>query len=63
MCSSGLFVLAEKLKRLKHKLCEWNKNILGRVDGVIRELEERLEILEGVLQSNFSEERWKRIIW
>lgn len=55
LSSGGFLVLADKLKRLKHKLQDWNK-IFGRLDGVISELEERIEILKGVLQSNLSVE-------
>ncbi|KAF5442493.1 hypothetical protein F2P56_035145 [Juglans regia] len=55
VCGSGLFTLAGKLKRLKFKLRSWNREVFGRVDGTIHELEVHLEVLEGVLHSNFYE--------
>ncbi|XP_042983286.1 uncharacterized protein LOC122312671 [Carya illinoinensis] len=52
----GLLNLAGKLKRLKQKMRQWNREIFGRVDAIIKELEEREEIYEEVLQDNYSEE-------
>ncbi|XP_041028214.1 uncharacterized protein LOC121268148 [Juglans microcarpa x Juglans regia] len=54
--NSGLSKLAKILKRLKIALRTWNKKKFGQVDVVIRELEERLEVLEGSLQSNYNED-------
>ncbi|KAF5449589.1 hypothetical protein F2P56_030019 [Juglans regia] len=52
---SGLNILAGKLKRLKATLQVWNKEVFGRVDGKIRELEKRIEVLEDGLQNGFLE--------
>ncbi|KAF5477467.1 hypothetical protein F2P56_004104 [Juglans regia] len=54
--TTGLMKLAIRLKGTKVALRAWNKNIFGRVEGNIRALEERMEVLENQLQSEFSEE-------
>ncbi|KAI9186057.1 hypothetical protein LWI28_013379 [Acer negundo] len=51
---SGLHRLVGKLKRIKQRLRVWNKEIFGRVDGFIRELEERVEHHEEMLQAEYS---------
>ncbi|KAK3188862.1 hypothetical protein Dsin_028423 [Dipteronia sinensis] len=48
---SGLHRLVGKLKRMKQRLRVWNKETFGRVDGIIRELEERVEHYEEMLQA------------
>ncbi|XP_022880831.1 uncharacterized protein LOC111398107 [Olea europaea var. sylvestris] len=50
----GLQKLAGKLKRTKLALKVWNKKVFGRVDHIILELQERVEILEESLQEGFS---------
>ncbi|XP_022883248.1 uncharacterized protein LOC111399999 [Olea europaea var. sylvestris] len=50
----GLQKLAGKLKRTKLALKVWNKKVFGRVDHIISELQERVEILEESLQEGFS---------
>ncbi|XP_042959541.1 uncharacterized protein LOC122294687 [Carya illinoinensis] len=52
----GLLNLAGKLKRLKQKMRQWNRETFGRVDAIIKELEEREEIYEEILQENYSED-------
>ncbi|KAK2652286.1 hypothetical protein Ddye_012142 [Dipteronia dyeriana] len=39
---SALYRLISKLKRMKRRLIVWNKETFGHVDGIIRELEERV---------------------
>ncbi|KAF5469226.1 hypothetical protein F2P56_013315 [Juglans regia] len=48
--------LVGKLKRLKQKLRQWNREVFGRVDRVIKELEERLEQYEEALLASYSED-------
>ncbi|KAL5984092.1 hypothetical protein ACLOJK_018194 [Asimina triloba] len=52
----GMMKLATRLKRTMVALRARNKNIFGRVEGNIRALEERMNILEDKLQMEFSEE-------
>ncbi|XP_022867043.1 uncharacterized protein LOC111386798 [Olea europaea var. sylvestris] len=52
----GLEKLMAKLKATKKALKLWNKEIFGRVDNVILELEERVEALDSRLQDAFSNE-------
>ncbi|KAK1549214.1 hypothetical protein Q3G72_014050 [Acer saccharum] len=52
---SCLHCLVGKLKRMKQRLRVWNKEIFGRVDGFTRELEERVERHEEMLQAEYSE--------
>ncbi|XP_042983381.1 uncharacterized protein LOC122312796 [Carya illinoinensis] len=51
---NGLLVLAGKLKRLKVTLKRWNKEVFGRMEGTIRELEERVEVLDVELQNQYT---------
>ncbi|KAK3172172.1 hypothetical protein Dsin_032509 [Dipteronia sinensis] len=53
---SGLHQLVGKLKRMKQRLKVWNKETFGHVDGIIRELEERVEHYEEMLQAEYSED-------
>ncbi|XP_042958229.1 uncharacterized protein LOC122293848 [Carya illinoinensis] len=48
--------LATHLKCTKVALRAWDKTVFGRVEGNIRALEERMDILEEKLQLDFSEE-------
>ncbi|XP_022880975.1 uncharacterized protein LOC111398286 [Olea europaea var. sylvestris] len=52
----GLHKLVGKLKRTKVAVKVWNKQVFGRVDHIISELQERVEILEESLQEGFSDE-------
>ncbi|XP_042954601.1 uncharacterized protein LOC122291014 [Carya illinoinensis] len=47
---SGLYKLAAKLKKVKVTLKQWNQNTFGRVDLLIKTLEEKVEFLELQLQ-------------
>ncbi|CAI9775523.1 unnamed protein product [Fraxinus pennsylvanica] len=51
----GLYKLAAKLKATKTALKFWNKQVFGRVENAISELEEKVETLEAELQMNTSE--------
>ncbi|XP_042980247.1 uncharacterized protein LOC122310438 [Carya illinoinensis] len=53
---SGLLKLVGKLKGLKQKMRQWNREVFGQVDVIIKELEEREEIYEEALPENYSEE-------
>ncbi|XP_041024617.1 uncharacterized protein LOC121265149 [Juglans microcarpa x Juglans regia] len=46
----GLFKLANRLKRVKVALREWNKRVFGRTNAHIASLEVKVEGLEGSLQ-------------
>ncbi|KAG6656078.1 hypothetical protein CIPAW_05G262500 [Carya illinoinensis] len=52
----GMMKLVTHLKRTKVALRAWNKTVFGRVEGNIRALEERMDILEDKLQHEFFEE-------
>lgn len=52
---TGLYKLAIKLKTTKIALKIWNKQVFGRVEHRMSELEERVETLEAELQENISE--------
>lgn len=45
-----LIKLSMKLKNTKVTLRQWNKNVFGRVDVIIKDLETRLAKLENELQ-------------
>ncbi|KAI9194953.1 hypothetical protein LWI28_010396 [Acer negundo] len=51
----GLHHLVGKLKRMKQRLRVWNKETFGRVDDFIRELKERVENHEEMLQAEYLE--------
>ncbi|XP_042959294.1 uncharacterized protein LOC122294521 [Carya illinoinensis] len=52
----GMMKLVTRLKRTKVALRGSNKTVFGRVEGNIRALEERMDILEEKLQLDFSED-------
>nr|GMD12838.1 uncharacterized protein LOC109193312 [Ipomoea batatas] len=52
-----MHVLATKLKRLGRVLGVWSKELFGDIFAKLREYEERVQVLEGVLQQNPSDER------
>ncbi|XP_042962740.1 uncharacterized protein LOC122297018 [Carya illinoinensis] len=52
---SGLEKLAFKLKRMKQMLKTWNKDKFGRVEIMIRELEQRVEDLDFKLQEGYED--------
>ncbi|KAJ0088691.1 hypothetical protein Patl1_32423 [Pistacia atlantica] len=52
----GLRRLAEKLKKTKLALRAWNRKVFGHVGQNIKELEERLEVLDSHLQGGYDEE-------
>ncbi|XP_031287891.1 uncharacterized protein LOC116146622 [Pistacia vera] len=52
----GLRRLAEKLKKTKLALRAWNKKVFGQVGQNIKELEERLEVLDSHLQGGYDKE-------
>ncbi|XP_035551728.1 uncharacterized protein LOC118349893 [Juglans regia] len=54
--SVGLFRLAEKLKKTKIALRAWNIQVFGHVGQNIKELEERLEVLESRLQDGYDQD-------
>lgn len=47
----GDFVLKEKLRLLKERLCWWNINVLGRIDLEIEESILNLNEADGLLVS------------
>ncbi|KAG2665638.1 hypothetical protein I3760_15G017300 [Carya illinoinensis] len=49
----GLVRLAAKLKKLKPVLRRWNKEVFGRVDQSINDLEKHVDVLEAQLQEGF----------
>ncbi|KAF5472990.1 hypothetical protein F2P56_009642 [Juglans regia] len=53
---SGLVRLAAKLKRTKLAIRYWNRQVFGRVDHMIKQLQERKEGLEVQLQGGYSSE-------
>ncbi|KAJ0094336.1 hypothetical protein Patl1_15029 [Pistacia atlantica] len=52
----GLSRLAEKLKKTKFALRAWNRKVFGHVGQNIKELEERLEVLDSHLQGGYDKE-------
>ncbi|KAJ0074622.1 hypothetical protein Patl1_37562 [Pistacia atlantica] len=54
--SVGLLRLAEELKKTKLALRAWNKQVFGHVGQTIKELEERLEVLESRLLGGYDKE-------
>ncbi|KAF5454407.1 hypothetical protein F2P56_024075 [Juglans regia] len=56
VADSAMVILMIKLKRLKVALRNWNKNVFGRTEVRIENLEERIKGLERDLQEGFSED-------
>ncbi|XP_022880648.1 uncharacterized protein LOC111397916 [Olea europaea var. sylvestris] len=56
MMLGGLEKLAAKLKATKNTLKVWNKQVFGKVDNIILELEERVEALDHRLQDTYSDD-------
>lgn len=54
--ATGLLRLATKLKRTKLTLRALNKNVFGRVDIILKDLEMRLQNIEHKLQLRYSQE-------
>ncbi|XP_042956358.1 uncharacterized protein LOC122292186 [Carya illinoinensis] len=53
--SHGLVNLSIKLKRVKIALREWNRNVFGRTEVIINQLENRIDTLEVQLQTCFNQ--------
>ncbi|KAF9621321.1 hypothetical protein IFM89_019407 [Coptis chinensis] len=51
----SVFVLTQKLKRLKGALKCWNRNIFGNLDTKVREESEVLETMQKELERNFTD--------
>ncbi|KAF5471779.1 hypothetical protein F2P56_008549 [Juglans regia] len=52
----GFYKLASKLKKMKVALKSWHRRVFGHVNNTIKELEERIELVEDKLQMEYHKE-------